>query len=158
MVDETTTLRFQRRPKSISGDMRIGWRLSIILLMLYYSRGKKASLAKLHMLNDAMRVNRSREHLDKMLSTDRGIYSWSIRVEPAFSRALDFLVSEGFADWGVANHRTTAKLTEAGISAAKALSESQDIFVTEKEYLMVVAKGLTEQFVVSILSASRVRV
>lgn len=157
MVDETTTLRFQRRPKAISGDMRIRWRLSILLLMLNYSRGKRASLAKLHMLNDAMRVNRSREHLDKLLNTDQDFYSWSIRIEPAFARALDFLVSEGFADWGVANDRTTAKLTEAGTLAAKALSDSQEVFVREKEYLEVVAKGLTEQLVGSVLSASRVR-
>ncbi|MCF6433837.1 hypothetical protein [Leisingera sp. MMG026] len=110
------------------------------------------------MLNDAMRVNRSRDHLDKLLAADQGFYSWSIRVEPAFARALDFLVSEGFANWGVANDRTTAKLTEAGTSAAKALSESPEVFVKEKEYLKVVAKGLTEQLVVSVLSASRVRV
>lgn len=158
MVDETTTLRFRQRPKAVSGDMRIGWRLSIMLLMLYYSRGKKASLAKLHMLNDAMRVNKSREHLDRLLATDQGFYSWSIRVEPAFARALDFLVSEGLANWGVANDRTIVKLTKAGISAAKALSESQEVFVNEKEYLKVVAKKLTEHLVVSVLSASRVRV
>jgi hypothetical protein len=157
MVGETTTLRFRRRPKAVSGDMRIGWRLSIMLLMLYYSRGKKASLAKLHMLNDAMRVNKSKDHLNKLLVEEQEVYSWSIRIEPAFARALDFLVSEGFADWGVANDRTTVKLTKSGISAAEALSESEEIFLEEKKYLKVVAKKLTEQSVVSVLSASKVR-
>ena len=157
MVGETTTLIFRRRPKAVSGDMRIGWRLSIMLLMLYYSRGKKASLAKLHMLNDAMRVNTSKDHLNKLLVEEQEVYSWSIRIEPAFARALDFLVSEGFADWGVANDRTTVKLTKSGISAAEALSESEEIFLEEKKYLKVVAKKLTEQSVVSVLSASKVR-
>lgn len=157
MVDEATTLRFRRRPKAVSGDMRIGWRLSILLLMIFYSRGKKASLAKLHMLNDAMRVNRSREHLDELIFANQEFYSWPIRVEPAFARALDFLVSEGFADWGIANDRTTIKLTETGVSAAKALSDSLEVFGKEKEYLKVVAKKLTEQLVVSVLSASKVR-
>ncbi|WP_417724370.1 hypothetical protein [Salipiger sp.] len=126
--------------------------------MLYYSRGKKASLAKLHMLNDAMRVSSSKEHLARLLASDQGFYSWSIRVEPAFARTLDFLVSEGFAQWGVANDRTTAKLTEAGILAAKTLSESQEVLQEEKNYLKVAAKGLSEQLVISVLSASKVRV
>lgn len=53
-------------------------------------KGKKASLAKLHMLNDAMRVNKSKDHLNKLLVEEQEVYSWSIRIEPAFARALDF--------------------------------------------------------------------
>ena len=56
---EITSRRFsfRRRPTPVPADLRIAWRVSLILLMLLASRSNRASLAKLHILNDAIRSN-----------------------------------------------------------------------------------------------------
>ncbi|MCA0939334.1 hypothetical protein LCM28_05545 [Salipiger pacificus] len=157
-MDKSPKLIFKVRPKAISGDMRITWRVSVVLLMLNYSRSKRASLAKLHILNDALRSERSRGHLEVVLAGNAPLFSWAIRVEPAFARALDFLVAEGLAEWVVASERTSAQLTKKGKTAAEKILSEEDLFSSERSFLKKSAMPLTENLVNGILAASKVRV
>lgn len=151
MIDSDTTFVFRERPKPCAGDMRISWRVSVTLLILLHSRGKKASFAKLHVLNDALRSQASQEKLKAILEEKMPAYSWRLRVEPAFTRALDFLVGEGFADWSVSSNRTTLTLTENGIEAAKEVDSVADVLVEERAFLKRLAAKITEGFVQQML-------
>lgn len=150
-----TTFVFRERPKPCAGDMRISWRVSVTLLALLHSRGKKASFAKLHVLNDALRSEASRNKLEAILQDETPAYSWRLRVEPAFTRALDFLVGEGFADWSVSSNRTTLSLSEKGIEVAEEIDSIDDIFLDERIFLKGLAKKITEGFVQRILLVGR---
>lgn len=147
MSDSDATFIFRERPKPCTGDMRISWRVSVTLLSLLHSRGKKASFAKLHVLNDALRSHASQDKLKAILDDELPTYAWRLRVEPAFSRALNFVVGEGFADWSVSNNRTILMLTEKGKEAAREIENFSDILVDERTFLSGLGNRITEAFV-----------
>lgn len=151
MNDPDASFVFRERPKPCAGDMRISWRVSVTLLALLHSRGKKASFAKLHVLNDALRSQASRDKLEAILEEKSPAYTWRLRVEPAFTRSLDFLVGEGFAVWSVSSNRTTLTLTEKGIEAAKKIDSVGDVLVDERFFLKGLAAKITERFVQQML-------
>jgi hypothetical protein len=134
---------FQRRPIPVPGDLRIAWRVSLILLMLVASRSSRASLAKLHILNDAIRSNQVRR---LKAATDAGVRTlpWNLRVEPAFARAIDFVVGERLAAWTKAGGRASLQLTASGTAAAAALEQFQDVLHDERAMIAEHAKKLTE--------------
>lgn len=151
MNDPATTFVFSERPKPCAGDMRISWRVSVTLLALLHSRGKKASFAKLHVLNDALRSQASQDKLQAIFEEKIPAFAWRLRVEPAFTRALDFLVGEGFADWSVSNNRTTLTLTKRGIDAAKEIDALEGVLIDESAFLKGLATKITEGFVQQML-------
>lgn len=159
MADDELHLRrfsFQRRPIPVPGDLRIGWRVALILLMLGHSRSSRASLAKLHILNDAIRSDQQ-QRLRAVVSQSGAAFSlpWTLRVEPAFARAIDFVVGEKFAAWTKVLGRAALQLTAAGIEAFKALSELDDALVAERGIIAEFAKAIPEGTVTNLLGEGR---
>jgi len=138
-----TRFSFQRRPTPVPGDMRIAWRVSLILLMLAASRSNRASLAKLHILNDAIRSNQI-SRLRDATDAETKILPWNLRVEPAFARAIDFVVGERLAEWTKAGGRASLQLTLTGLAAAKELDKVEDALEQERAIIAEHAKKLTE--------------
>ena len=147
---------FERKPSPVPGDLRIGWRIALTLLMLNYSRGKKASLAKLNLLNDALRSERSMEKLSKIIRGNTALIEWRMRVEPAFARNMDLVTGGQLAEWMVANGKAAIRLTDKGKEVAKKLEDNHDSFVAERTFLREFSSKITESFVTQILLASRV--
>ena len=150
---EDDRFSFVIRPKPVAGDMRIGWRLAVTLLILSHSKGKKASLAKLNLMNDAIRSESSRSKLVQLLSKEIPLRDWRMRVEPAFSRNLDFVVGEGFAEWIVVSARAAIQLTAKGIDAADEVLSKTDLLEIEKEFIKIVSNSVTEKFVKQVTTA-----
>ncbi|WP_395172680.1 hypothetical protein [Roseibium alexandrii] len=146
---------FERKPSPVPGDLRIGWRLPLTLLMLHNSRGKRASLAKLNLLNDALRSEKSREKLSKIIRGETALIEWRMRVEPAFGRNVDLLTAGQLADWRVSNGKAAIFLTDEGKEVAKKLEDDDDSFVVEKAFLREFSGQITEGFVTQILLAIR---
>ncbi len=144
---------FRSQPFPVPGDLRIQWRVALITLMLGYSRAEQASVAKLHILNDAIRASRKRELLDLIISAKAGMLPWVLRVEPAFARAMDFVVGDNLAVWAQTADRTALKLTPAGSMAFERLRNEDDILTTEKSLLTVYAKKMTETSVTAVIGA-----
>lgn len=158
MITELNTDRnfsFERKPSPVPGDLRIGWRLPLTLLMLSSSRGKKASLAKLNLLNDALRSEKSREKLSRIIRGETALIDWRMRVEPAFGRNLDLMTGGQLAEWQVANGKAAICLTEKGKELAKRLEEDSESFVAEKAFLKEFSRKITEGFVTQILVANK---
>lgn len=154
--EQDRTFVFTPRPKPVPGDLRIAWRLPVTLLGLMHSRGQRASFAKMHVLNDALRSPHSREKLAAIFSGATPAIHWRTRVEPAFSRNLDFMVGEGLLGWTVVQERTGVILTEQGRLAAKAVHAlPTDILAKEREFLEAHAKKITEAFVRELLAAGK---
>lgn len=149
---EITSRRFsfRRRPTPVPGDLRIAWRVSLILLMLLASRSNRASLAKLHILNDAIRSNQV-DRLRDATDTDAKILPWNLRVEPAFARAVDFVVGERLADWTKAGGRASLQLTGTGLLAAESVEKLENALETERAIIAEHAKKLTETRVAALL-------
>ncbi|WP_342242122.1 hypothetical protein [Inquilinus sp. OTU3971] len=141
---------FRRRPIPVPGDLRIAWRVSLILTMLVCSRSNRASLAKLHILNDAIRSDQH-ARLKSALDGIRLDLPWNLRVEPAFARAIDFVVGENLATWTKATGRAALQLTKSGTAAAAAVMGMHDTLVEEKAIISDLAKAITETMVAALL-------
>lgn len=134
----------------VPGDMRIAWRVSLILLMLSASRSNRASLAKLHILNDAIRSNQI-SRLHEATETDARILPWNLRVEPAFARAIDFVVGERLTEWTKSGGRASLQLTATGLAAASSVGTVTDALEQERTIIDNYAKKLTEVRVSALL-------
>ena len=157
MTEPSPVVVFHARPKSVPGDLRISWRLSMTLLALHYCRRKRASFTKLHVLNGSLRSRLARERLIRFLEGDVTVDTCTIRIEPAFSRSLDLLVGKGLAEWLVASARLSVQMTAQGMDLAKLIDASEEVFSEEKEFLATIGRRVTEQLVQSMVSAGRRR-
>lgn len=146
---------FRKRPVAVPGDLRIEWRVSLIVLMLGYSRAKQASLAKLHILNDAIRSSRANTLLELVVKSGPGRIPWTFRIEPAFGRAIDFVVGDGLAGWTTSAERSALQLTAKGVALFEALKKETDVLAIEKDVLGEYAKAMTVGAVSAVLSAAR---
>jgi hypothetical protein len=146
---------FAERPLPVPGDLRISWRLAVILLMLANSRARRSSLAKLHVLNYAIRSSHARDRLLRILDKREHALNWQMRVEPAFGRAIDFAVGEKFASWSRVAARTGLELTVTGTTAATTITETIDLLTDEKVFLANAGRRITEQFITELLTAAR---
>ena len=48
------------RPEPVPGDLRLGWGIALVVLLLGKSRAKRASLQKLHLLAHSIRTRQAR--------------------------------------------------------------------------------------------------
>ena len=150
----TRDFSFRSRPIPVPGDLRIAWRVALTLLMLGNSRAQQASIAKLHILNDAIRSNAA-DKLELIVDGKIGTLPWHLKVEPAFARAMDFVVGDGLAVWGRCADRAALKLTSLGVNAFKAVLKEQDVLKDEKAILEIYAKAIAESSVTVVLSARK---
>lgn len=141
---------FQSRPIPVPGDLRIGWRIALIVLMLGHSRSKRASLAKLHILNDAIR-SEQHERLRDIVDRSTSALPWNLRVEPAFARALDFVVGDKLAGWTKTSGRTALQLTATGAETFNSLSKMDDVLEAERSIIAEYAKAIPEGLVATLL-------
>ena len=148
---------FNSRPLPIPGDLRIQWRVSLILLMLGYSRGKRASLPKLHILNNALRSKRAAVQLEHIVRMEIGMLPWTFRIEPAFARAVDFVVGDRFAEWVITGGQSGLSLTSSGLKTFKVLDAESNVFVEERQLLGTYAKALTDASVNAVIGIKRGR-
>jgi len=134
--------RFKRKPRSIPPDFRTDWKVSLLLLILEISsRGGRSSLKRLHVLNWAVRSSRHQEEFRATNATQSPLFSFKVRFEPAFSRAIDLAVAAELTAW-VGGDRI--ELTTEGRSIAKRLLKTKDLFIPELAFLNSVGKSVTE--------------
>jgi hypothetical protein len=146
---------FTSRPVPVPGDLRITWRVSLIVMMLGTSRSNKASLAKLYVLNYATRSSAARAQLERIIAGTEPELNWHMRVEPAFARGVNFVIGEGFAQWIQTAQRAGLQLTARGIQAFSLIADDKDVLVEEKTFLKDTGRRITEAFVSRLLLMRR---
>ncbi|WP_341313771.1 hypothetical protein WN982_20810 [Paraburkholderia sp. IMGN_8] len=132
---------FTDRPAPLPADLRPVWRIATILLVLHTSRGKSASLRKLHFATWALKDRDVSKQLIASLNSDELSTAPLPRIDPALNRAVDFAVAEGLVE---ISGKKSVKLSEKGLRIAKELTESTECLVQEKELLSELVPHLTE--------------
>jgi hypothetical protein len=150
----TRDFTFRRRPAPVPADLRLSWRLPFLVLALGKSRGKRASLAKLHIVSDAAKNRANLLKLASVAGGEIGPTEWRIRIEPAVGRAANFLVGEGLTAWVRVGGRVGAQLTSRGLAAYELLEKESTLFAAERELLSLAASKLSEGLVSEILRES----
>ena len=135
---------FRNPPRPVPGDLRIPWRLSVVVLILAHCQKNKASLPKLHLLSDALKDEKSMLRLSKILDGNLSALAWKLSVEPALGRALDLARGEGFVTF---EKNAAYRLSKKGEVLAKILIDDDGILLDQKVFLLNYAKRVTEKFV-----------
>ena len=139
---------FRERPAPVPGDARLAWRLSTCLLILYYSRSRRASLRKIHFLGHAMRTDEGRSTAEMDLAQDSSRKIYKLRVEPAIGRALDFGRGSGLVDFV---GRSSYQLTSEGAAVVEKVLSDEHLLTTERSFLLKVKDRATEGRIKDIL-------
>ena len=132
---------FTSRPEPVAGDLRMSWGIGILLLGLFFSRGKKGSFQRLQFLAHTVRTREGRDDVHAVLRGDLRTSEISVRVEPWLNRAVALAHGLGLVD--VTKGKSVA-LTSKGREVAGALDADKNVFVEERAFLAEVAKKLTE--------------
>jgi hypothetical protein len=136
------------RPEPVAGDLRRAWGIALLVLILGKSRGKRASLQKLHFLGHSARTRQSRQEVQEVFAGERRSSDLVVRVEPWLNRALAFAKGAGLIEL---EKGKSAKLTDAGLKACEVLNEQSSMCAEEKAFLEAVSGKATEAAVDKIM-------
>lgn len=143
MTDAVASLKFTRRPAPVFPEHRPLYKIGQLVLMLFLAcNGAKSSLAKLHLLNWALKDERRWEYLFSAVESKvLKVPSWGF--DPTLAIALRFALGERLLDETKAGY----KLTDDGRAFAKELLDDPEMFGDEKRLLQRVGKKITEEMV-----------
>ena len=140
-IDQPFT--FKRRPISVPAESRPTWKIAELLVMLQVSsRGGKSSLKRLHLLNWAVRSAANRAKFKESRSSDLPLFRFTVRFEPAFSRAIDLAVGENLVQW-VGGDRI--QLSAEGTRLANTVLGLSGVLQQERDFFVGLGKSVTEK-------------
>ncbi len=136
------------RPEPVPGDLRRAWGIALLILIFGKSRGKRASLQKLHFLGHSARTRQTRLEVQEVFKGERRPSDLVVRVEPGLNRALAFAKGAGLIEL---EKGKSAKLTGAGHQACEILNEQTGMCAEEKTFLEAVGPKATEAAIEKIM-------
>jgi hypothetical protein len=140
-----TEFLFWKRPVSIPADLRPGWRMGIILLLLRKCcKQQRSSFARLHMLNWAIRTAQAQNTIIRVVEGELALDALLVRYEPSLNRAVDLAIGEQLIKRVSGDH---IELTTLGIQIAEEIDNSENTYVQEKQFMSRIGKRLTEKLV-----------
>lgn len=142
--------QFVNRGTMIPCNRRPVWRLALVVMLLKKcSRGEKSSIARLHILDWAIRNTEGQRQLLAFLE-DKPMFRFAaVRYDPALLRALLF----GKAEDLIAIKKGKIQLIDFGKGFAAELEEKKDMFVHERVFMQILGKRFTETAAVKFLNA-----
>ena len=134
----------------VAAELRPDWKMAALLLILQLSsHAGKSSLKRLHVLNWSIRLPRFRNQFETSLRNPLPLFRLNVRFEPAFSRAVDLAVGEGFVAWVGGNR---LQITGKGKRWVQDILKDQSLMREEKDYLVRLGKSVTESIVEQLFS------
>ena len=114
----------------------------VVVLIVGRSRGKRASLQKLHILAHAVRSRQNRENAAQLFKGHLRPVDFIVRVEPWLNRAIAFARAGGLIEF---QSGKAVRLTKQGVQVFNILYASDDILTEEKSFIDAVASLATEE-------------
>jgi hypothetical protein len=129
------------QPEPIAGDLRPAWGIALLVLILGRSRGKRASLQKLHFVAHSARTREARQQAQRVFDRLLRPAELLVRVEPSLNRAIAFAKGYGLIDL---ERGRTVKLTDKGSEVLKTLLAADTVMAEEKGFLDAIGPLATE--------------
>ncbi len=140
--------RFSERPSPVLPRHRMAWGMALVALMLSLcSRGQKASLQKLHVLNWAVRNEQNRSSFLAFLAASASPGAVLVRYEPSLNRAIDFAAGEGLVE---ILENAMIRLTSQGQTFATELMNQKELLSDEIAFFRLLRLQVTEKLVTSL--------
>ncbi|NHZ42489.1 hypothetical protein F1609_20260 [Massilia sp. CCM 8693] len=148
MTERVSKLRFRRRPSPVLPEHRPLYKIGQTLLILQIaSHGGKSRLARLHLLNWALkRPERQVQLITASKSKRLAVEAWGF--DPALAIAIRFAISEELIE----ETSTGYGISESGKDFVQLLTKDEEVFVGEKNFLRQIGKGVTEAMVEKVAS------
>lgn len=127
------------RGQPVPGELRIGWRVPVLLLMVEKCWGRRASWAQMHVLSWFLLTRRTADDAQRLLSGDVPLGEEAVGIDPAVNLAIDRAVGEGL----LRPAGTRVKLTPAGEAALRRVKDS-GAFEAERAALDALQGKVTE--------------
>lgn len=124
----------------VPGELRAGWRIPILLMIVDHCWGGKASWTQVHVLSWAMLQRKTPEDIAQLLSGEAELGEQVVGIDPAVNRTVDLALGAGLLD--LKGRRLV--LTQAG-RAVIAQAVSADAFATERELLARLPGKVTDR-------------
>lgn len=143
MTDALQKLRFERLPSPVLAEHRPLYKIGQVLLILdKASRGSRSSLPRLQLFNWALKAK------DRMDALSAGAEGKQLSV-PAwgFDPMLAIAVRIAIADGLIEETTTGYRIARSGEELLREIDTDPSMFATEKAFLKVVGKSVTETMV-----------
>lgn len=124
-------IQVTHKPFHVSSNSRILYKIIQLLLILYFSRGKKASLSKIHLL---IWVLERKERMDLILRSKELEYNQSIGlwgIDKHTNKALLYMFEDKLCDL----NKKTYALTDNGKKFIEQIIKDKEVFTDEKNFL-----------------------
>ena len=140
------------RPEPVPGDLRMAWGIALVILILGRSRGKRASLQKLHFMAHSARTKETREDVRRLFAGDSSPSDLIVRVEPWLNRAIAFATASGLI---TLEHGRSVKLTDGGIKTLERILSADSVMTEEKTFLDAISPRATESAIERVMRMER---
>lgn len=140
-----TEFFFRRRPIAVPGDLRPGWRIGLLVLLLRRCcRHGRSSLTRLHVLSWGTRTEGNRSALRSLIARRLAPDALIVRFDPAVNRAVDFAIGERLirrVDGG------KVELDAGGIAFADEICSNKALLESEKAFMMEIGQRVSESLI-----------
>jgi hypothetical protein len=143
MTEQSTNLRFERRPSYVLPEHRPLYKIAQVLLILYLaSRDGKSTLPRLHLFNWALKSD-ARHKLLEYASENKFLTVPAWGFDPVLAIGVRFAIAEDL----IQENTTGYEITEAGVNFVQKIIEDDTLFVSEKNLIRKIGKRITEKMV-----------
>jgi citrate lyase gamma subunit len=140
------------RPEPLPGDLRMAWGIALVILILGRSRGKRASMQKLHFMAYSARTRETRDRVSRIFAGHLDSSDLVVRVEPWLNRAVSFATAVRLVSLQGGSH---VKLTDDGIKSLERISSTETLMVEERTFLDAISGRATEATVERVMRMER---
>ncbi|MCW2984109.1 MAG: hypothetical protein JWR63_1679 [Conexibacter sp.] len=124
----------------VPGELRVGWRIPLLLMIVDHCWGGKASWTQIHVLSWALLQRKAPEDTARLLRGDTGIGEQVVGIDPAVNRTVDLAVGAGLL---TLDGRRVA-LTDAGRTVLTDTA-SAEAFAVERDLLAQLPGKVTDR-------------
>jgi len=149
MIEEPKYITFTERKTPLYPSYRPMYKVSQILLILYYNGyAGKASLLKLHLFSWALKSYENMNVLKEFVTSNYQNKLHFFGIESTLNRALNLAYAEKLIDFDKGNY----KLLEKGKTFAETLDKDESIFTNEKQILKLIGKKIPEKVIKNLVN------
>jgi hypothetical protein len=150
LMELASGVSFARRPNPIAGDLRLSWRLPLLVMTLHLCcRNGQSSHKRLHVLNWAARTAMGQRQLLAVLEGRRRPQDVLVRTDPVLNQVIEYGLGEGLLEFPRGDR---VRLTEAGRRLAREVVEAEECLDSEKHFLHQLGRDVTEDWVDGIMN------
>lgn len=132
---------FSQRSDPLAPDLRLHWKVPMLLFILSFCRGKKSSFKMLHVLNWVIKTPENQNRFFSYVTGEESNNIIVARFEPSMNLALDFAKGEGLVEFIGGK---SVKLTGKGLAVAKSIYSDKECFIEERNFLTKIKPFMKE--------------